>query len=174
MALFDRFKRKKKAEKKEEREVEPKGEVKEQKPVVSAPAKKEPEKVAKKEVKKEVKKAAAKKPSIRTAPQPPPARPVKKREAKTAPRVLKYPRITEKATYLQAKNQYVFKVFSGATKPEIKKSIEEVYGVDVVRVRVVSVPRKRKRLGRSRGWQSGYKKAIIEIKKGQSIEVLPR
>jgi len=98
----------------------------------------------------------------------------KKGDVKIAPRVLRSPQITEKASFLQEKDQYVFKVFKTATKPEIKKSIEEVYGVNVEKVRVINVPRKAKRLGRSKGWQQGYKKAIITIKKGQSIEVSPR
>jgi len=93
---------------------------------------------------------------------------------RVAPRVLKSPHVTEKATFLQDQDSYIFKVYSNATKPEIKKSIEEIYGVNVLKVRTINVPRKKKRLGRTMGFQSGYKKAIITIKKGQSIEVTPR
>lgn len=93
--------------------------------------------------------------------------------AQIAPKILQFPRITEKATLLQQNDQYIFRVFPTATKPEIKKSIEEIYGVDVLAVRIINVKRKKKRLGRSQGFQPGYKKAIIRTKKGQTIEVMP-
>jgi len=89
-------------------------------------------------------------------------------------RILKTPQVTEKATDLVKKNQYVFKVYSRANKNEVKKAIESVYGVDVISVRIINVPAKRRRLGRQRGWRKGYKKAIVKIKAGQKIEVLPR
>jgi len=89
-------------------------------------------------------------------------------------RILKTPQVTEKATDLVKKNQYVFKVYSRANKNEVKKAIESVYGVDVISVRIINVPAKRRRLGRQRGWRKGYKKAIVKIKTGQKIEVLPR
>ena len=99
-----------------------------------------------------------------------------KREVKVgeAYRILKTPQVTEKATDLTKKNQYVFKVWPGANKVEIKKAIEDLYGVDVISVKIIKVPRKRRRLGRIRGWRKGYKKAIVKIKEGQKIEVLPR
>ena len=89
-------------------------------------------------------------------------------------RILKTPQVTEKATDFVKKNQYVFKVYSRANKNEVKKAIESVYGVDVISVRIINVPAKRRRLGRQRGWRKGYKKAIVKIKEGQKIEVLPR
>jgi large subunit ribosomal protein L23 len=82
--------------------------------------------------------------------------------------------VTEKATDLVKKNQYVFKVWSGVNKTEIKKAIEDLYGVDVISVKIINVPRKRRRLGRIRGWRKGYKKAIVRIKEGQKIEVMPK
>jgi len=134
----------------------------------------------KKEAKKaqEPKKEAKKETALKTPPakQEAEKKPSSKRKGgvKIASRVLQHPRITEKATFLMENDQYIFRVFSTATKPEIKKSIEEVYGVDVLRVRVINVKGKSKRLGRSRGFQSGYKKAIVRLKKGQTIEVMPR
>ncbi|MDI6591664.1 MAG: 50S ribosomal protein L23 [Patescibacteria group bacterium] len=89
-------------------------------------------------------------------------------------RILKAPQITEKATALAGKNQYVFKVWPRANKTEIKKAIENLYGVDVVSVKIIKVPSKRRRLGRISGWRKGYKKAIVKIREGQKIEVLPR
>ena len=89
-------------------------------------------------------------------------------------RILKSVHITEKATELAGKNQYIFKVFENANKQEIKKVVESIYNVDVVSVNIINIHRKRKRLGKSIGWKQGYKKAIVKIKKGQEIEILPR
>lgn len=89
-------------------------------------------------------------------------------------RALKSPHITEKGTDLNKKDQYVFKVFSGANKTEIKKSIESLYNIDVLKVRIINIHEKSRRLGNSEGKRKGYKKAIVRIKKGQKIELLPR
>ena len=97
-----------------------------------------------------------------------------KKISEIAYRVLRGPHVTEKATDLTQKNQYIFKVYPRANKIEIKKAVEDVYGVNVVSVNVIRVPRKRRRLGKIEGWRKGYKKAIIKIKEGQKIEVLPR
>ncbi len=89
-------------------------------------------------------------------------------------RVLKSPVITEKATDLAEKNQYVFKVSSLANKTEVKKAVQNVYGVNVLSVKIINLPKKARIVGRKKGWKKGYKKAIVKIKKGQKIEVLPR
>jgi len=89
-------------------------------------------------------------------------------------KILKGPHVTEKATALSEKNKYVFKVYPGANKIEIKRAIEELYGVDVISVKIINVPRKQRRLGRISGWRKGYKKSIVKIKEGQKIEILPR
>lgn len=99
---------------------------------------------------------------------------VKEKIVSEAYRILKTPHITEKATDLTKKNQYVFKVGPKANKVEIKKAIEDLYDVDVLGVKIIKVPKKRRRLGRISGWRKGYKKAIVRIKEGQKIEVLPR
>jgi len=98
----------------------------------------------------------------------------KRRKVRVAPLVLASPHIAEKPTRLANVNQYVFKVYPKANKTEIKKAVEEIYGVDVLKVRIVKVPRKRRRLGRIRGWRKGYKKAIVAVKEGQKIDILPR
>ena len=85
-----------------------------------------------------------------------------------------YPHITEKATNLTKEDQYIFKVNNGCGKNEIKKAVEGMYGVNVVNVRVINIPRRQVRLGRNKGWKKGYRKAIVRIKQGQKIEVLPR
>lgn len=101
---------------------------------------------------------------------------IKRPEKKTAPayRVLVSPHITEKATDLGKENKYVFKVFPKTNKIEIKKAIEGLYGVDVVSVRIINVPRRQRRVGKQMGWRKGYRKAIVKIKKGQKIEIMPR
>ena len=130
------------------------------------PERKKPEKKPEKKVK--AKPQPAK-------PQPATPRPVKpKKVSGSAFRILKSPHVTEKATALIGKNQYIFKVFTDANKNEIKKSIEGLYGVDVASVRIINVHKKRRRLGKREGFRKGYKKAIVKVKKGQKIEVLPR
>ena len=99
---------------------------------------------------------------------------VKKKKAGRAFAVLESPHITEKATILAEQNKYVFKVSPNSNKIEIKKAIEGLYGVDVIDVKIINMHRRRRRLGRQRGWKKGYKKAIVRIKKGQKIEIMPR
>jgi len=89
-------------------------------------------------------------------------------------KVLKQAHITEKATYLEEKDQYIFRVYPRANKVEIRKAVEHIYGVNVLNVRIINVPSKKRRMGRTQGRRSGYKKAIVKIKKGQKIELLPR
>ena len=89
-------------------------------------------------------------------------------------KVLKVPHISEKATDLVEKNQYVFNVSTGANKQEIKQAVKEIYGVDVVSVNVINIPRRKRRVGKTMGWKQGYRKAIVKIKQGQKIELLPR
>lgn len=85
--------------------------------------------------------------------------------------IVKEPHISEKATNGAEKNQYTFKVYKNANKPEIKKSVEGMYNVNVVAVNVVKIPKKKRRLGGIEGWKKGYRKAIVTIKEGQKIEI---
>lgn len=89
-------------------------------------------------------------------------------------KVLEQPHISEKATDLSKENKYIFRVFSKSNKKEIKKAVEGIYEIDVLDVRIINVPRKKKMRGRIVGWKKGYKKAIVKIKEGQKIELLPR
>jgi large subunit ribosomal protein L23 len=100
--------------------------------------------------------------------------PKSKRDSDTAYRILRGPHITEKADSLTAFGQYVFNVYTAAGKSEIKKSVEEVYGVDVVAVKIINIHPKKRRLGKVQGWKQGYKKAIVKLAAGQKIELLPR
>lgn len=86
-------------------------------------------------------------------------------------RVLIEPWVTEAATAAMEQNKYIFKVSSEAGKPEIKKSVEEMYKVKVISVRTINIPRKLKNYGRTPGWKSGFKKAIVTLKKGDKIEL---
>ena len=89
-------------------------------------------------------------------------------------KILAKPHVTEKATDLIAKNQYVFEVFPRAGKTEIKKAVESLYGVKVLGVGIVNIPRRKGRVGKTMGFKGGYKKAIVRIQAGQKIEVLQR
>jgi large subunit ribosomal protein L23 len=89
-------------------------------------------------------------------------------------RVLRAPRITEKAAIVTEKGAYVFNVIPGATKGDIKKAIQAVYKVIPVKVNVVNM-KARKIQSRTRnikGASSGGRKAYVYLKKGETIEVL--
>lgn len=102
-------------------------------------------------------------------------KPIEKNIGKTADayRVLRSPHISEKATDLQGKDKYVFKVWPDANKIEIKKAIEGLYGVRIVDVNIINIHPKAKRLGKSKGFKRGHKKAIVTLVKGQKIEITP-
>ncbi len=88
--------------------------------------------------------------------------------------VLRSPHVTEKASALAGKNDYVFKVFNRTNKKEVKAAVENVFGVDVLGVKIINVPGKKRRLGKIKGKRPGYKKAVVRVKEGQKIEILPR
>ena len=81
------------------------------------------------------------------------------------------PVVTEKSIGLMEHNKYVFKVALSANKIEIKKAIEEIFKVKVVDVNTVRVKGKEKRMGRSVGKTSDYKKAIVQLAEGDSIKI---
>ena len=84
------------------------------------------------------------------------------------------PHITEKATELgSTKNQYVFVVQDSTNKTEIKRAVEKMYGVTVEKVRIINVHPKKVKLGKIKGIKKGYKKAMVRVKEGQKIEILP-
>lgn len=78
--------------------------------------------------------------------------------------------ISEKASMLNGMNQYVFKIFNNANKSEIKKQVEKVFDVKIKDVKILNMPRKRRDIGKHPGFKSGFKKAIIVLEKGYSIE----
>lgn len=85
--------------------------------------------------------------------------------------VLLAPRVTEKASAGAETGKYTFIVARDKNKIEVKKSIEKTYGVKVVSVQILNMPSKKKRLGRILGRIPGFKKAIVTLEKGQSIEI---
>lgn len=89
--------------------------------------------------------------------------------------VLRRPLITEKSSYQSSVlNQVVFEVASKATKFEIKRAVEELFEVKVERVNVMNLPSKRARKGRGRKMvvrRTGYKKAIVTLAPGETIDV---
>ena len=90
---------------------------------------------------------------------------------KTSYDIILKPVITEKSSSLIDKNlQYTFKVDVRANKVEIKNAIEEIFNVKVVQVRTVNVHRKAKRVQRYEGFKPAYKKAIVRLAPGQTID----
>ena len=84
---------------------------------------------------------------------------------------IKSPVITEKATIMSEQNKTVFKVHPSAKKKNIKKNIEKLFKVNVVKINIINIKSKYKlRQGRT-SVKKGYKKAIITLKKGQSIDL---
>ena len=89
------------------------------------------------------------------------------------------PIITEKASILSSEPtqlgsaalQYTFEVAKDANKVEIKKAVEAIFNVKVLNVRTVNVHRKAKRLQRYEGFKPAYKKAIVRLVPGQTIDV---
>ena len=84
---------------------------------------------------------------------------------------IRQPIITEKATILSELNKTVFKVHSGANKRSIKKNIEKIFKVTVTKVNIINQKRKKKIKQGKPSVKPGYKKAIITLKKGQSIDL---
>ncbi|GHC37380.1 50S ribosomal protein L23 [Aidingimonas halophila] len=85
-------------------------------------------------------------------------------------KVLLGPHVTEKAAFAAENNQYVFKVASDATKPEIKKAIEVLFEKKVDRVQVLNVKGKTKRTATGTGFRKGYRKAYVTLAAGETLE----
>jgi large subunit ribosomal protein L23 len=99
---------------------------------------------------------------------------LKTRNAFIASNVLRTPHITEKAAIMEDGNKYIFKVSDRSNKSEIKKAVEGFYKVDVLSVKIINISGRNVIVGRREGWKKGYKKAIVKIKEGQKIEIMPR
>ena len=85
-------------------------------------------------------------------------------------RIIK-PVVTEKSVDLMQENKYCFKIAKDANKIEIKNAIEEIFKVTVANVNTVNVHGKMKRMGRTQGMTASWKKAVVTLREGDSIEV---
>jgi large subunit ribosomal protein L23 len=86
--------------------------------------------------------------------------------------LIKKPLITEKATYLAESGKYVFIVPEGSNKIEIKKAIQDIYKVKVVKINVINVKSKEIGFGKNKGQTKGVRKAIVSVLPGQKIDIL--
>ena len=98
--------------------------------------------------------------------------PTRYQERDLADLILK-PIITEKGTIQMELGKYVFDVLPKATKPDIKAAIESLFDVTVVKVNTLTLPRKKRRVGRFMGYKAQYKRAIVTLKDGDSIALFP-
>ncbi len=85
--------------------------------------------------------------------------------------VLIRPVVSEKSYEQIQTNQYTFRVHKDAHKTQIRQAVEELFDVKVERVNVVKVQPKPKRRGNFKGTRPGWKKAIVQLRKGDSIEI---
>jgi large subunit ribosomal protein L23 len=85
--------------------------------------------------------------------------------------IIKYPIITDKATRLLENNQYSFVVNPSSDKLTIKAAIEYLFDVKVTKITTCHLPRKQKRVGKYIGWKPQYKKAIVTLAEGNTINL---
>ena len=81
------------------------------------------------------------------------------------------PNITEKSTSLSEFNKVVFKVHKGASKNTIKRSIEKIFKVNVIKINTINLKGKTKMVRNKKTFKPGSKKAIVTLKKGQNIDL---
>jgi len=87
-------------------------------------------------------------------------------------KIIRMPLVSEKSTGLRTdQNKYVFKVDRKANKLQIKKAVEELFGVQVEDVTTMMMYGRPKRLGRFEGRRPDWKKAIVKLKKGETLEL---
>jgi large subunit ribosomal protein L23 len=85
--------------------------------------------------------------------------------------VIRRPVITERASELQEKQgKYVFEVLVGSNKIDISRAVESMFDVDVVKVNTSNMHGKIKRLGRFQGRRSNWKKAVVTLAQGHTID----
>jgi large subunit ribosomal protein L23 len=87
-------------------------------------------------------------------------------------KIIRKPLVSEKSTNMRVnENKYVFKVDQEANKLEIKKAVEDLFKVKVEDVTTMMMYGKPKRLGRFEGRRADWKKAVVKLKKGETIEL---
>ena len=85
--------------------------------------------------------------------------------------ILLAPVVSEKSYSGLADRRYTFKVHSDAHKTQVRQAVELLFGVEVERVNIVKVQPKPKRRGLHKGTRPGWKKAIVQLREGQTIDV---
>ncbi len=84
--------------------------------------------------------------------------------------IIKFPVVTEKSTKISENNQFVFKVGINTSKDEIKNAVEKLFKVKVKAVNTIKVKGKRKIFKGTRGKRIDYKKAVITLLKGETLD----
>lgn len=162
-SLLDKFSKKKSVQpprKEDERHKDVKKETVEKKEAAREHAGRKPEKSADKKKKEKATDKAV------------PQRTDEKKEREKHPytyQVVIKPLVTEKGTFLQGYNTYLFEVAPHANKIMIQHAVETIYHVEVVKVRVMNMRGKRVRSGRQQGKRKNWKKAVVTLKQGQRI-----
>lgn len=85
--------------------------------------------------------------------------------------IIKYPIVTDKATRLLENNKYSFIVNPKSDKLSIKSAIEDLFGVTVLKINTSNLPKKKKRIGKYIGWKPQFKKAIVTLSQGDTINL---
>jgi large subunit ribosomal protein L23 len=85
--------------------------------------------------------------------------------------VLIKPVVSEKSYHQITENRYTFRVHKDAHKTQVRQAVEELFEVKVERVNVIKVPAKPKRRGAFRGTRPGWKKAVVHLRAGDTIEI---
>ncbi|HZP74245.1 MAG TPA: 50S ribosomal protein L23 [Gaiellaceae bacterium] len=88
-----------------------------------------------------------------------------------ASQVILAPIVSEKSYEGSTRSRYTFKVHGDAHKTQIRQAIEELFDVKVTGVNVISMPAKPKRRGLHRGTRPGWKKAVVQLRAGDTIEI---
>ena len=173
MGLFDKFKKKKDSDKPEAKTEalaisgKPKAGVKDEANKVE-PAKKSKPKAAeskKTEVKQAAKKTEAKPAKVKKSGNQ------KDFEYLPGSKIIIRPVVSEKSAHLADQNKYVFAVSPKTNKVEIKKAVLSIYGVEPLSVNIVALKGKKKGFGCIQGSRKDWKKAVVTLKKGDTIEV---
>jgi large subunit ribosomal protein L23 len=85
--------------------------------------------------------------------------------------VLLAPVVSEKSYSLITDGKYTFKVHQDAHKTQIRQAVEQLFDVKVERVNIVKVQSKPKRRGLTRGRRPGWKKAVVQLREGETIDI---
>jgi large subunit ribosomal protein L23 len=85
--------------------------------------------------------------------------------------VLLAPVVSEKSYSLIGDRKYTFKVHKNAHKTQVRQAVEELFAVHVENVNILKVQPKPKRRGVSKGIRPGWKKAIVQVREGETIEI---